>query len=169
MALHSFSERSGSVVTCGPTNATFSLGFASFILVTSLMSPGNPGVEVNSTRNSYCLPSSIVSSADTWCGGASSSRDPSSIPAGYASHTGYQYDSISRVAGQRELAPPSKFSKEGGFKNRVLSGMRFEAPILTSGYKHTQSKWHGCEPRSQPHPAANISTDWTVPALAWSW
>src|SRR6476661_10631175 len=123
MALDSFNERSGSVVTCGPTNAIFSLGFASFILVTSLMSPGNPGVDVNSTRNSYCLPSSIVSSADTWCGGASSSREPSSIPAGYASHTGYQYDSISRVAGQRELAPPSKFSNDGGFRNNVFKGM----------------------------------------------
>src|SRR6478752_10765704 len=123
MALHSFSDRSGSVVTCGPTNAIFSLGFASFILVTSLMSPGNPGVEVKSTRNSYCLPSSMVSSALTWCGGASSRREPSSIPAGYASHTGYQYDSISRVAGQRELAPPSKFSNDGGFRNKVLRGI----------------------------------------------
>src|SRR5579859_1951691 len=45
------------------------------------------------------------------------------IPAGYASHTGYQYDSISRVAGQRELAPPSKFSKDGGFRNNVFKGM----------------------------------------------
>src|SRR5947209_2207452 len=123
MALHSFNDRSGSMVTCGPTNAIFSLGFASFILVTSLMSPGKPGVEVNSTRNSYCLPSSIVSSADTWCGGASSSREPSSMPAGYASQTGYQYDSISRVAGQRELAPPSKFSNEGGLRRRVFRGL----------------------------------------------
>src|ERR1051326_7350086 len=123
MALHSFNDRSGSVVTCRPTNATFSLGFASFILVTSLMSPGNPGVDVNSTRKSYCLPSSIVSSALTWCGGASSSREPPSIPAGYASHTGYQYDSISRVAGQRELAPPSKFSNDGGFRNNVFKGI----------------------------------------------
>jgi hypothetical protein len=45
------------------------------------------------------------------------------MPAGYASHTGYQYDSISRVAGQRELAPPSKFSKEGGFRKSVFKGM----------------------------------------------
>src|SRR5689334_14405243 len=87
------------------------------------MSPGNPGVDVNSTRKSYCLPSSMVSSAETWCGGASSRREPSSMPAGYASQTGYQYDSISRVAGQRELAPPSKFSNEGGFRNRVFNGM----------------------------------------------
>src|SRR5438270_7042794 len=65
----------------------------------------------------------MVSSAETWCGGASSRREPSSMPAGYASQTGYQYDSISRVAGQRELAPPSKFSKEGGFKNSVFKGM----------------------------------------------
>src|SRR5438270_5760052 len=143
MAWHSFSDRSGSVVTCGPTNAIFSLGFASFILVTSLMSPGNPGVDVNSTRNSYCLPSSMVSSADTWCGGASSNREPSSIPAGYASHTGYQYDSISRVAGQRELAPPSKFSNDGGFKNNVFNGMSvlaFNISILCCLLKSRESK-----------------------------
>src|SRR6267154_6271226 len=132
MTGHSFNERSGSVVTCGPTKAIFSLGFASFILVTSRMSPGKPGVLVNNTRNSYCLPISMVSSAETWCGGASSRRDPSSIPAGYASHTGYQYDSISRVAGQRELAPPSKFSKDGGFRNNVFRGMVIRLYIITS-------------------------------------
>src|ERR1700722_6665000 len=71
----------------------------------------------------------MVSSALTWWGGASRSLEPSSMPAGWASHTGYQYDSISRVAGQRELAPPSKFSKEGGFRNSVFSGM-----ILTQFY-----------------------------------
>src|SRR5215475_2746418 len=65
----------------------------------------------------------MVSSPETWCGGASSSRAPSSIPVGYASQTGYQYDSISRVAGQRDPAPPSKFSKEGGFKNSVFKGI----------------------------------------------
>jgi hypothetical protein len=89
------------------------------------------------------LPSSIVSSALTWCGGASSSREPSSIPAGYASHTGYQYDSISRVAGQRELAPPSKFSNDGGFRNNVFNGISGYINILCytlkaenpSGYK----------------------------------
>src|ERR1700675_3226907 len=53
-------------------------------------------------------------------GGASSKRLPSSIPAGYESQTGYQYDSISRVAGQREPAPPSNFSKLGGFRNKVF-------------------------------------------------
>src|SRR5437899_2037815 len=45
------------------------------------------------------------------------------MPAGYASQTGYQYDSISRVAGQRELAPTSKFSNDGGFKKSVFKGM----------------------------------------------
>src|SRR5580698_606670 len=58
-----------------------------------------------------------------WCGGPSTSREPSSNPAGYVSQTGYQYDSISRVAGQRLLAPPSNFSKEGGFKNSVFKGV----------------------------------------------
>src|SRR5262245_53994624 len=47
-------------------------------------------------------------------------RLPGIIPAGYDSHTGYQYDSISRVAGHRELAPPSKFSKLGGFNKIVF-------------------------------------------------
>src|SRR5277367_4332720 len=56
----------------------------------------------------------------TLCGEASSKRLPGIIPAGYASQTGYQYDSISRVAGQREPAPPSNFSKLGGFKNNVF-------------------------------------------------
>src|SRR5580704_18748535 len=55
-----------------------------------------------------------------WCGGPSRRRLPSSIPAGYVSHTGYQYDSISRVAGHREPAPPSNFSKLGGFNNNVF-------------------------------------------------
>src|SRR5215467_15158610 len=123
MAGQSFRERSGSVVTCGPTKAIFSLGLASFIFVAKRISPGKPGVLVNNTTNSYCLVSSMVSSAETWWGGASSSFEPSSIPAGYASQTGYQYDSISRVAGQRELAPPSKFSNEGGFKNSVFKGI----------------------------------------------
>src|ERR1041385_6457363 len=65
----------------------------------------------------------MVSSPETWCAGASSNRDPSSIPGGKGSHTGYQNDSISRVAGQREPAPPSKFSKEGGFRNSVFKGI----------------------------------------------
>src|SRR5882724_5672719 len=63
------------------------------------------------------------------CGEASTSRLPGINPAGYANHTGYQYDSISRVAGHRELAPPSKFSKLGGFNNKVF---------ITSGILHPQ-------------------------------
>src|SRR5258707_9229644 len=78
----------------------------------------------------------MVSSAETWCDGASSRREPSSIPAGYASQTGYQYDSISRVAGQREPAPPSKFSNEGGFKNSVFNGI-LGVSILALSPVHT--------------------------------
>src|SRR6266403_661932 len=63
------------------------------------------------------------------CGEASTSRLPGINPAGYASHTGYQYDSISRVAGHRELAPPSKFSKLAGFNNTVF---------ITSDIHHPQ-------------------------------
>src|SRR5438270_4997969 len=65
----------------------------------------------------------IVSSAVMWWGGASNRRAPSSMPVGYASQTGYQKLSISRVAGQREPAPPSKFSKDGGFRNSVFKGI----------------------------------------------
>src|SRR5712692_4871345 len=65
----------------------------------------------------------------TLWGEASSSRLPGIIPAGYVSQTGYQYDSISRVAGHRELAPPSKFSKLGGFNSNVF---------ITSGILHPQ-------------------------------
>src|SRR6266853_5950908 len=65
----------------------------------------------------------------TLWGDASSSLLPGIMPAGYVSQTGYQYDSISRVAGQRELAPPSKFSKLGGFNSKVF---------ITSGILHPQ-------------------------------
>src|SRR6266699_4311668 len=63
------------------------------------------------------------------CGDASTNRLPGISPAGYASQTGNQYDSISRVAGHRELAPPSKFSKLGGFNSNVF---------ITSGILHPQ-------------------------------
>src|SRR6266436_6802714 len=65
----------------------------------------------------------------TLWGDASSSLLPGIPPAGYVSQTGYQYDSISRVAGHRELAPPSKFSKLGGFNSNVF---------ITSGILHPQ-------------------------------
>jgi outer membrane lipoprotein-sorting protein len=62
------------------------------------------------------------------CGGASKRREFGIIPAGYASHTGYQYDAISRVAGHRELAPPSNPSKDGGFNSNVfMKPMKFLA------------------------------------------
>ena len=34
--------------------------------------------------------------------------------------------------GQRELAPPSKFSNDGGFRNSVFSAIVSSHPILTS-------------------------------------
>src|SRR6516225_1620411 len=85
------------------------------------------------------------------CGEASTNRLPGISPAGYASHTGYQYDSISRVAGHRELAPPSKFSKLGGFSNKVF---------ITSGIQHPQcstrdvlfGQFFWAEHRGKAHP-----------------
>src|SRR5579884_806771 len=62
----------------------------------------------------------MTSSGVTRCGGPSSKRLSLSMPAGYVSHTGYQYDSISLVAGHREPAPPSNLSKLGGFRNSVF-------------------------------------------------
>src|SRR5579859_3028034 len=65
------------------------------------------------------------------------------MPAGYASHTGYQYDSISRVAGQRELAPPSKFSNDGGFRNNVFKGILIQRlyyhPLRSANPKRIQA------------------------------
>src|SRR5208283_2762554 len=71
-----------------------------------------------------------------WWGGAARRRAPSSIPVGYASQTGYQYDSISRVAGQRELAPPSKFSNEGGFRNSVFRGIYMSSSLPLDRARH---------------------------------
>src|SRR5262245_28674655 len=84
------------------------------------MSLWNPVVDVNTTTNSYVRAMSIVSCTVTLCEQESSSRLSGSMPAGYVSHTGYQYDSTSRVAGQREPAPASNPSKLGGFRNNVL-------------------------------------------------
>src|ERR1700722_7516432 len=53
-------------------------------------------------------------------GQASIRRMPGIRPGGKVSQTGHQQDAISRVAGQRELAPPSKFSKLGGFNSSVF-------------------------------------------------
>src|SRR5438128_11875653 len=90
-----------------------------------------------------------VSSGVTPCGEASSRRLPGSMPAGYVSHTGYQYDSISLVAGQRELAPPSKFLKLGGFNRSVFiteatgttSALDFRIPLLAEeGWRDSRAK-----------------------------
>src|SRR5215472_4824927 len=88
-----------------------------------------------------CFPSIL-------CGEASTSRLPGINPAGYVSHTGYQYDSISRVAGHREEAPPSKFSNEGGLRKSVFRGIgiliiltfRYFRRGLDSGY-HLLTFW----------------------------
>ena len=52
-------------------------------------------------------------------GGASTSKLSGTIAAGWASHVGYQYERISRVAWYRAPAPPSKPSYEGGFRKSV--------------------------------------------------
>jgi hypothetical protein len=85
---------------------------------------------------------SIVCCQFTLCGEASSKRLPGINPAGYDSQTGYQYDSISRVAGHRELAPPSKFSKLGGFNSKVF---------ITSGILHPQFFVSQCNPVIFPY------------------
>src|SRR3954470_19111495 len=46
------------------------------------------------------------------------------MPAGTQSQTGYQYESVPRGAGQRELAPPSNPSKDGGLRKSVLMNLR---------------------------------------------
>src|SRR5208337_4635936 len=94
-----------------------------------------------------------------WCGGASRRRAPSSIPVGYASQTGYQYDSISRVAGQRELAPPSKFSNEGGFKNSVFNGISGVSILAFSGAHDPHSPLpFRCAPSCVPNRVENVES-----------
>src|SRR2546425_11262960 len=115
-----FSRQSGLIWTCGPTKAILMSGFAALIARANATSFAKPTVEVNKTRKSYSRAISTVCSGVMPCGGASSSRLPGNIPAGYVSQTGYQYEAISRVAGQRELAPPSKFLKLGGFNRSVF-------------------------------------------------
>src|SRR3954462_14706999 len=99
----------------------------------------------------------IVSSAVMWWGGASNRRAPSSMPVGYASQTGYQYDSISRVAGQRELAPPSKFSNDGGFRNSVFKGIRkwFNSNIHSVRFGNKQASNGLLTERQLRYPASN--------------
>src|ERR1043166_3619862 len=46
MAAQSFKDRSGNVVTCGPTKAIFSLGLASFIRLASKMKEANPKLKI---------------------------------------------------------------------------------------------------------------------------
>src|SRR5580700_5134793 len=93
-----------------------------------------------------------------WCGGPSRRRLPSSIPAGYVSHTGYQYDSISRVAGQREPAPPSNFSKLGGFNNNVfITDAMYYNPLRASNKTYEPQPDHQVsillDFHSQPKPS----------------
>src|ERR1700691_3729633 len=97
-----------------------------------------------------------------WCGGPSRRRLPSSIPAGYVSQTGYQYDSISRVAGQREPAPPSNFSKLGGFRKSVF---------ITDGIQNPPQKRskRNLELRSQSYLISTISPSQAFPAVSHYW
>src|SRR5262245_24535291 len=89
-------------------------------------------------------------------GEESTRRLPGIIPAGYDSHTGYQYDSISRVAGHRELAPPSKFSKLGGFNRIVFS---------TSGILHPQRMFLPALIRILPRSGGTACPCFPVPRL----
>ena len=92
MALHSLQRLcSGSVVTCGPTKRDLQLGIRLFHGRDQLDVAGEAG-SAGEQHQELVLFADLdrLLRASTWCGGASSSREPSSIPAGYASHTGYQ-------------------------------------------------------------------------------
>src|SRR5262249_12697734 len=119
------------------------------------MSLWNPVVDVNTTTNSYVRAMSIVCCTVILCEQESSRRLSGSMPAGYVSHTGYQYDSTSRVAGQREPAPASKPSKLGGFRNNVLIRWLTET---ASGRNESR----GC--RRRPTPIAQESDSDISPA-----
>ncbi len=73
---------SGSVVTGGPTKATWSFELTSFIISAIFTSTWKPGVDVYRTSSSKSLAISTVCSMEILCGGASTTLLSGSMPAG---------------------------------------------------------------------------------------
>src|SRR5215813_6149396 len=78
------------------------------------------GVLVWMKQSSNSLDCCSTASSVTLAAGASMSLLSGTRAAGWASQVGYQNERTSRRAWYRDPAPPSKPSKDGGFRNKVL-------------------------------------------------
>jgi hypothetical protein len=92
------SEASGATATAAPTMPIINRGFSALSASATRTSPAKDGVLVCMTQRSYCRASGRISSSVSPSGGASTSREPGTSAAGWASHVGYQKERISRFA-----------------------------------------------------------------------
>ena len=84
--------------TLAPIMPTFSEGFSAFSRSATFTSEAKLGVEVCSTSRSLSRTIGTTSASDCLCGGASTSFEPSTSAAGWASQVGNQKLLISRLA-----------------------------------------------------------------------
>src|SRR5215469_11252980 len=120
MAFENFKACSGSTATCAPTKPIISFGFTSFIASAVLTSARNEGVLVWMKHSSNSLARGRTSSSLMFAAGASMSLLSGTMAAGWASQVGYQKERTSRRAWNRDPAPPSKPSNDGGFRNKLF-------------------------------------------------
>ena len=92
------SEASGATATAAPTMPMTSAGFSALKAWATRASARNEGVLVCITQTSYCRARGKRSSSVSPSGGASTSREPGTSAAGWASQVGYQNERISRRA-----------------------------------------------------------------------
>src|SRR5215813_5813171 len=147
MAFEAFKAFSGRTATCGPTKPIIIFGLISFIASAVLTSARKEGVLVWMKQSSKFFDSCSTVSRDTFAAGASMSLLFGTRAAGWASQVGYQNERTSRRAWYREPAPPSKPSKDGGFRNKVLFICRL--PSSMAGLLPRRRTFDGC----RQHPA----------------
>src|ERR1700722_15161937 len=140
MAGEAWSDRSGWTATLAPTKPTSRSGFFAFSASATFTSPVNVGELVCRIIRSCWSARVTMSSRVRPAGGASTSVLPGTRAAGWASQVGYQYERISRFAWYLAPAPPSKPSKDGGFRNSgrnvgpwLLPGAQVEADLPQRG------------------------------------
>src|SRR3984957_2518653 len=143
IAGEAWSDRSGWTATSAPTKPTRRSGFFPFSASATFTSPANVGELVCRIIRSCWSARVTMSSRVSPAGGASTSVLPGTRAAGWASQVGYQYERISRFAWYLAPAPPSKPSKDGGFRNSVrnvgtwlLPGLQVKADPPQGGKVH---------------------------------
>ena len=92
------SDSAGATATAAPTIPIISEGFSALRAVATCASEAKEGELVCITQRSYWRASGRMSSRDSPSGGASTSFEPGTSAAGWASHVGYQNERISRRA-----------------------------------------------------------------------